>query len=288
MAIFYLIAIAVWSISAQPGEYGKLWYDSPMLYPLLWLGLLPFWPSGSRKEPLSISLRWVMTISAILGLFSAAFFTCVKELGYSDGEGVAFWLCTVSAAIIALFPLNPSGIAEPTERKPQVLLGALWLLGYGIAITFRSVGDDLFKGISHTSNTPWCLGLLAVLAALGLMAIKHRRWGVLAIASIALLPLVAFPFAQGKEAFYSTMLSWLSTLYLATTGLTMIVPEFMGRRGAPRLGATLLSVLIIARMADSHFSLLTKGIAFIAVGVAFLAFNVFSSRKGRHPQPFHS
>ncbi|MEI6820147.1 MAG: DUF2157 domain-containing protein [Verrucomicrobiota bacterium] len=284
VAIFYLIAIAVWSISTQSAEYGKLWYDSPMLYPLLLLGLLPFWPSWPCKAPLSIFMRWVMTISAIFGLFSAAFFACVKELGY----GGAWWICAVSAAIIALFPLNPSGIAEPTERKPQVLLGALWLLGYGIAITFRSVGDDLFKGISHTSNTPWCLGLLAVLAALGFMAIKHWRWGVLAIASIALLPLVAFPFAQGDGAFYSTALSWLATLHLATTGLTMIVPEFLGRRGAPRLGATLLSVLTIARMADSHFSLLTKGIAFIAVGVTFLAFNVSSSRKGRHPQSSQS
>ncbi len=288
VAIFYLISIAVWSTSAQSAGYSKLWYDSSMLYPLLLLGLLPFWPSWPRKAPLSIALRWVMTISAIFGLFSAAFFAGVKGLGYSAGEGVAWWLCTVSAAIIALFPLNQSGIAEPTERKPQVLLGALWLLGYGIAITFRSVGDDLFKGISNAPNTPWCLGLLAGLAALGFVAAKHRRWGVLAIASIALLPLVAVLFAQGKVAFYSAALSWLATLYLAATGLTMIVPEFIGRRGAPRFGATLLSVLIIARMADSDFSLLTKGVAFIAVGLAFLAFNVFNSRKGRRPQPSQS
>ena len=45
--------------------------------------------------------------------------------------------------------------------------------------------------------------------------------------------------------------------------------------------AIVLSVLIIARMADSHFSLLAKGLAFIAVGVAFLAFNFFMSRHRR-------
>ena len=38
---------------------------------------------------------------------------------------------------------------------------------------------------------------------------------------------------------------------------------------------------IIARMADSQFSLLAKGLAFIAVGVAFLAFNFFMSRHQR-------
>jgi hypothetical protein len=31
-------------------------------------------------------------------------------------------------------------------------------------------------------------------------------------------------------------------------------------------------------MADSHFSLLTKGFIFIAVGVAFLSFNIYMSR----------
>ena len=43
----------------------------------------------------------------------------------------------------------------------------------------------------------------------------------------------------------------------------------------------MLSMLIIARMADSHFSLLIKGLVFIAVGVAFLAFNFFMSRRHR-------
>ena len=117
-----------------------------------------------------------------------------------------------------------------------------------------------------------------------LLAAARRRWAVLAIASVAMLPLLSFPFAQAKEGFDGTLLSWLATLHLAVIGITLIVLEFAGKKGAPRLGALLLSVLIIARMADSHFSLLAKGLAFIGVGVAFLAFNILMSRLLKQKQ----
>jgi hypothetical protein len=68
------------------------------------------------------------------------------------------------------------------------------------------------------------------------------------------------------------------TLHLLALGITLIVLEFSGRRGAPRLGAALLCVLLIARMFESELSLLAKGLAFIVIGVAFLAFNIAMGR----------
>jgi hypothetical protein len=119
-----------------------------------------------------------------------------------------------------------------------------------------------------------------VLVGFSLHACARRRWAVLAIASVALLPLISVPFVGLGET-GSSLLSWLATLHLAVIGITLIILDFIGKRGASRLGALLLSVLIIARMSDSHFSLLAKGLAFIAVGVAFLAFNFFMSRQHR-------
>ena len=78
---------------------------------------------------------------------------------------------------------------------------------------------------------------------------------------------------------------WSVALQLA---ITLIVLEFSGRRGTPRLGAALLSILLIARMCESDLSLLAKGLAFIGIGVAFLVFNIFMGRlKARltPPQP---
>lgn len=120
------------------------------------------------------------------------------------------------------------------------------------------------------------MGLLAVLAAFVLVAVRQRRWTVLAIASIAMVPLVGFPLGR--------MLSWLFTLHFAMLGLCLILLDFNGRRGAPRLGALLLCLLIIARMADSDLSFLAKGIAFIFAGSGFLAFNFYMGRRHRQPR----
>lgn len=79
-------------------------------------------------------------------------------------------------------------------------------------------------------------------------------------------------------------MSWLATLHLAAIGITLIVLDLIGKSGASRSGALLLSVLVIARMADSDFSLLAKGAAFIVVGIAFLVFNFFLSRHHREKQ----
>jgi uncharacterized membrane protein len=281
VAIFYLIAIAIWSVNQV--DHGRPWFDSPLLYPLLLLGLLPYWPGWKNQVPLSISLRWVMTISAIFGFCSVAVFVSARGgefYGYNDLS--FFWLWTLTAAAFALFPLNQNGIDEPIRHKPQLVLGSLWLFGYGVAATFRDAGPDLLKGALHALKLPWSWGLLAVLTVFMLIALARRRWAVLAIASIALLPLLGF--LQNTGQTYSTLLSWLATLHLSAIGITLIVLEFAGKKGAPRLGATLLSILIIARMADSHFSLLAKGIAFIAVGVAFLVFNLLMSRLLKQKQ----
>lgn len=274
VAIFYLIAIAMWSVNQI--ERGNPWHDSPLLYPVLLLGLLPFWPGWPPKRGLSLTLRWVMTLSAAFGLCSAAVFVCEKLLHHSGFDfETAMWLWTLTAAALVLFPLNQTAIAEPLRRKPQVVLGALWLFGYGLAATFRDISDDVANGMTHALTLPWCWGLLAVLAVFAALALKQRRWAVLSAASIALLPLAAFPFER--------LMSWVFTLHLTAIGLTLIVLDFAGRRGAPRFGALLLSVLIILRMADSHFSLLAKGVAFIVVGVAFLIFNLLMSRRHRQP-----
>lgn len=283
VAIFYLIAIALWSVD-QAGP-GKPWFDSPLIYPLLLLGLLPCWPGWKMQASPSLSLRFVMTISAAFGFGSAAVFASHTGIRFfSDNAQCFLWLWTLTAAALALFPLSQNGIEEPLRRKPQVELGALWLLGYGVVATFHDVSDDILRGALHALQLPWCWGLLTVLAVFVLLAVVRKRWAVLSIASVALLPLIACPFVQNTDKNYGTLLSWLATLHLTAIGITLIVLEFAGKKGAPRLGASLLSVLIIARMADSHFSLLAKGVAFIAVGVAFLAFNILMSRQLKQKQ----
>ena len=46
-----------------------------------------------------------------------------------------------------------------------------------------------------------------------------------------------------------------------------------------RSGAALITLLVILRMADADMSLFVKGLAFIVIGLCFLGFNIFISRR---------
>ena len=69
------------------------------------------------------------------------------------------------------------------------------------------------------------------------------------------------------------------SLVLLATAIVLIVLEFLGRQGAARIGAALITLLVILRMADADMSLFVKGLAFIVIGSCFLGFNIFISRR---------
>jgi uncharacterized membrane protein len=283
VAIFYLIGIAEWSIHQVWGH--QPWHASPMIYPLLLLGLFPFWPGWKLDRPLSTTLRWVMTISAICGLCAAAHHATRMHFAESWGHfEVTLWLWVLTSAMLALFPLPLSALDAESRQKPQIVLGFLHLLQFGVVATFLDMGSELAKAVREAWQVPWTWVLIALIAAFAVHAIFRRRWAVLSVASIAITPVLALVMGETAQA----ILPWLMTLHLSLIGITLIVLEFTGRRGAPRLGAALLCVLIIARMFESELSLLTKGLAFIVIGVAFLAFNICMSRLARQkqlPQP---
>lgn len=273
VAIFYLIAIAEWAV--HQCDLGRPWYDSAMIYPVLLLGLFPFWPGWRLERPLSVTLRWVMTLSAWFGLAAAAYCSTQQHFGRQWGDGDTFFsLWAYTAAAMALFPLSASALEAPARHKPQIVLGFLYLLTFGITATFQDAGEEVIKSLRVAVTIPWAWVLLAVGGLFAAQAVRSSRWAVLAVASIAATPAVAL--LAGESARY--VIPWLMTLHIFAIGITLIVLEFTGRRGAPRLGAALLCVLLIARMCESDLSLLAKGIAFIIIGVAFLAFNISMGR----------
>ncbi len=273
VAIFYLLAIAEWSI--HQCDLGKVWHQSALIYPVLLLGLFPFWPGFRLEKPLSVTLRWIMALSASFGLAAAAYCATQQHFGRSWGDGDTFFsLWAFTAAAMALLPLNQTGLDAPARHKPQIVLGFLFLLTFGVASTFQDAGQEIVKSYTTAAKIPWTWVLLLTTGLFAFYAIRTSRWAVLAVTSIILTPLFGLIF--GSSA--STAVPWLMTLHLLALGITLIVLEFSGRRGAPRLGAALLCVLVIARMFESELSLLAKGLAFIVIGVAFLAFNIAMGR----------
>jgi uncharacterized membrane protein len=273
VAIFYLLAIAEWSV--HQCDLGKVWYQSALIYPLLLLGLFPFWPGFRLEKSFSVTLRWIMALSASFGLGAAAYFATKHHFGRSWGDGdIFFSLWAFTAAAMALFPLNQNALDSPARHKPQIVLGFLVLLVFSIASTFQDSGEEIVKSYTVAAKIPWTWVVLITTGLFAVHAIRTARWAVLAMTSVIITPLAGLIF--GSSA--STAIPWLMTLHLLILGITLIVLEFSGRRGAPRLGAALLCLLLLARMFESDLSLLAKGIAFIVIGVAFLAFNIAMGR----------
>lgn len=271
VVIFYLFCITIWSM--RDGLWHEAaWHEGARAYPILLLGLFPFWPGWKLDQPLSTTLRWAIALSASMGLAAAAHQSV--DHPWSDFEVVA-WMWSLTAAMMALVPLSEATVHAPSRQKPQVVFGFLYLLPFGIVSTFLNAGNDLTSGIHKAAQLPWTWVLVLVTAAFAVRAVLQKRWAILSVASISLTPVVAL--VAGESA--AAVVPWLMLLHLAAIGITLIVLEFMGRKGAPRLGAALLSVLIMARMVESELLLLLKGIVFIAVGVAFLAFNIILSRR---------
>jgi hypothetical protein len=285
VVIFHLLASAVWA--GYQAAFTRPWPDTPFLFPLLLLALLPYWPGWPPQWRMSMTLRWAVALASMIGFGACAVSAArpIADKGYHNNfnSEAMLWMWLATAAIFVLAPLRRDAVAGGIGSKPQVILGTLWLIGFGISMTFSDVAEAYVTGIDGALHTPWGWLVAFLLIVFSFVALKAQRIAVLALAAIAILPALALPFMSlGGEASTALVLSWLCTFYLAALGITLIALSLRGDRGAPRLGATLMAVLVITRMADSGFSLLTKGMGFILVGIAFLAFNLFLGRLVKH------
>lgn len=266
VAVFHLVCIAIWALdrieSTDP-------LKNPWLYPVLLAAAIPYWPGFQRpRPPLPGVVRWFAALSALVGFGSLANYQVEKW----DG---AQWLVILTFACVALLPLSRAGIDERTWRKPQVVLGALGLLVMALVMSGSWMSKTMRAAIHSAVELPWFWVLAAVFAIFAAMALLQKRWALAAISTLALTPLLTFLVTAERSGWF---LSWFFTTHLFLIGLVMILAEFFGAKGAPRLGALLVATVIVARMGDSGLPLLTKAVVFIVVGLGFIVFNIAWSR----------
>jgi hypothetical protein len=130
-----------------------------------------------------------------------------------------------------------------------------------------------------TVSLGWCWLLFAVVVPFAIVAFRQGRFAVLAVAALALVPVVAAPLSADDTSGWPVAITY--SLVLLATAIALIALEFLGRQGAARIGAALIALLVILRMADADVSLLIKGLAFIVIGTGFLAFNAYITRRRR-------
>lgn len=283
VGIAYLIGSTVWTVTqafeqaSYSGAIGIM--DVRLWFPLLLAGVLPLWPGPDLRDRPASGSRLVLAASALLGLLAVAACATVRPAHMWPSFTGFPWLALLSAAAVLLFPLDRAGIAEPLVRKPQVLLGGGWLVFMALIATFEDVARDLVEGVGFALPLGWCWLLLVVGAVFAFVAFRQGRFAVLAVAGLALVPLLAAPFWRADDDGWPVAIAY--SFVLVATAIALIALEFLGRQGAARIGAALIALLVILRMADADVSLLAKGLAFILIGSGFLAFNAFITRRRR-------
>jgi len=277
VAIAYLIGITVWTLAeaSEQGPWGAAdAADIRIWFPLLLSGIAPLWPGPTLREQPGASSRFVLAATTLLGLFAVA--ASAGVLSGGERQSV-FWLCMLSCVSVLLFPLTQQGVSEPLQRKPQVVLGGLVLVGLALVASYEGPARSLVAGVRAALVLPWCWFLLAVVICFGVFAFRRQRYAVLAVAGLALVPLLAAGVLARDASGWPVAIAY--SLVLLATAIGLIALEFLGRQGAARVGAALITILVILRMADADFSLLSKGLAFICIGAGFLGFNLFISRR---------
>lgn len=281
VAIAYLVGIAVWTIAESFERVTRFdamdVADVRIWFPVLLAGILPLWPGRDLRERPQPGSRLVLAVTALVGLLAVTAYATVRPAFMTPSFRLSPWLVMLSAAALVLFPLDRGGIAEPLTRKPQVVLGGLVLVALSLMETYERPAKDLVAAVGPALQLPWCWLLLAVVAGFAFVAFRQGRFAVLAVAALAIVPLLAAPLSPQGAGGWPVAIAY--SLALLTLSIALIALEFHGRQGAARIGAALIAVLVILRMADADASLVAKGVAFIAIGCAFLGFNAFIGRR---------
>jgi hypothetical protein len=256
----YWAGVTAWGVHARLMSGIELWFW-PLLalaVPHLWriaggTGILPVAGSGAARQfmgKMPMPLAWLVWVLAI----------CVSVgTGCSMTDHLAEYWILVYASLFTVMWLagrqwfdDESGVRRQPLQSIGATVVALWPVAamclWGAAVRRKDIAGAV-------------AGLMPVLAALG------------------------FVFGDSAERDFAMPLVF--DVFLLAVGVATVVAGVRERRLSVTNGGMLvLSALIICRFFDSDLDFVVKGLAFIAVGVGFLATNlVVVRRKGPHPDP---
>ena len=278
-------AIAFWGLLVvRVVDLG--WHDAPWDPWLLVLGGVPFVVLRVRRQPHSWATALV-TMSAAGSIMVVGWLATIQA-GW-NGLWAVFQVSFLSA-VIAAASWPPSNESATIEAWRGRLLAPAWIAInlIGTALSF----DDAWHTVSITSrhlHNPNVVGaaVLAVACAIfaSIQSIYLARAGRSAIAactSAAFLAVVAHGLAiLGLDVGWIVFNVWL----LAVGSLTLIEGVRRLALGTANRGLLTLSALALARFFDSDLTFLARGIAFVVLGIACFALNVWLMRRVRRGTP---
>jgi hypothetical protein len=245
----------------------------PLLVLLAFATLLPHAWSVYRRE--ATGLRSVM----LLGWLAPLLFAALTAALPWARQFAPLWVA--SCALLLILLDDRLGGDGALVRRPLRAYGEIaWAL-VALGATFPELWSQRgwFADVRPIPPGDWLVqGLLIVIdVALVARALWRRQW-LLAALALPLLGLLIAQFTQPPALWFALFFN----LYVLAIGVALI-----GRGVRERVlrlvssGLTLIAVLVLIRFFGSEWPFVIRGVAFVVIGLAFLAAHAWLRRKVR-------
>jgi uncharacterized membrane protein len=275
--LIYLALVCGWTVAANDHDRQAVAFWPLLLPAVIYVGRLLASDRHSAQARI-----------ALAGLLAAL---CI-------GTGVALthavpglWIIAYAALLSGayLFGVQLYGERDGWSNVPK-LFGVLGVTVLAYIFTWSDMWSALgWCHLNRDEACPWgvwadgavALALLAGWAVCAAHVCRRRAPEALTMAVFPILATVGFALASNSTAFES-LNALLFDAFLVYLGVFYIV---LGCRNS-RLrqlngGMAILSLLLVTRFFDTHFDYLARGLAFIVIGIVFLAVNIIVSRRKR-------
>jgi uncharacterized membrane protein len=278
VAMLFLVIITSWSGHSQErgGDALAFW--------LLLAGVLPYVVCSTRASRYAPSTAW-------LGWALSLCLCC--------GTGIALekvmpglWIVIYASLFGVLYLAGSYWFDDaPTDwQKPYHVIGAGGIATMTFLLTMEWAWDDVGwryyrYGYCYNSSAAWidyAFAVLLPIAAICLLVTAVRRrestrllFGVMPIVAILGFCLVAF----GVDDLAPMI---LFNIYAFVLGVGCIyLGGRSGRLAIVNAGMVMVTALIVARFFDVDLGLVARGLAFILIGVSFLATNLVVAKRAK-------
>ncbi len=283
VVILFLGALTWWAGAALAGGHQVLW-----LWPLAAVGVVPHAMQllrGGRRGLRAANLQWAVAI-----------FLCVAAALSLERNVPGLWI-VIYCGLFALMIVVGSAISNGDDgmwRRPLEAVGVVGSIVLWLILTFAESWDNIgwrhLRTVEHFSGgAMWLDVLLAVglpvAAVVAAAFLLNRRRDGLQLLWVAALPVAAvlWPVVAATDADWLGALAFNLVVFITGVG-TIAIGVRREQLAIVNLGMLVVALLVVVRFFDSQLGFVARGLAFIIVGVGFLAANVVLSKRMRPPR----
>ena len=280
----YFVGATVWVVSSKTGDFFGLWPNDLWVWLLLLLGA-PAFVMRVRQDRNGYGTLLVLTSLAVAAAFS---------LGQTDEIGAqSFWRCSFAAFWTVVYLVGVASFKDWRATRPHPFVAAGWI-GIVSLATFLSFQDSwrtrqwqnaVYLVPRHYPDA-LAAGIQVAWVLAALLFAAYVLWKLrsdLNLAPAAFAPVALVAWGIAKRTGNPLVPSLLLNFFLLALGVfTLLRGIRAGRFLEANLGMLVVAILAIARFFDSDLEFTVRGVAFIAIGLGFLATNlVIFKRKAR-------